>query len=111
MEPAPETQGLPMPRATTAAWEVMPPRVVEDALRRMHAVDVLRARLDAHQDDLVARLLGRFRILGIEHDLADAAPERPAARRPGSCAPPWVDVGWSSWSSAAGSTRPTASPA
>ena len=28
IEPAPETQGLPMPRATTAACEVMPPRVV-----------------------------------------------------------------------------------
>src|SRR5207248_2156195 len=26
--PAPETQGRPMPRATTAAWLVMPPRVV-----------------------------------------------------------------------------------
>jgi hypothetical protein len=26
--PAPETQGLPMPRATTAAWLVMPPRAV-----------------------------------------------------------------------------------
>ena len=25
MSPAPATQGLPMPRATTAAWEVMPP--------------------------------------------------------------------------------------
>ena len=28
MPPAPETQGLPMPRATTAACEVMPPRAV-----------------------------------------------------------------------------------
>ncbi len=28
MEPAPVTQGMPMPRATTAAWLVMPPRVV-----------------------------------------------------------------------------------
>ncbi len=26
--PAPQTQGLPMPRATTAAWLVMPPRAV-----------------------------------------------------------------------------------
>ena len=26
--PAPDTQGMPMPRATTAAWDVMPPRVV-----------------------------------------------------------------------------------
>src|ERR687889_516898 len=28
MPPAPATQGRPMPRATTAAWLVMPPRVV-----------------------------------------------------------------------------------
>ena len=28
MAPQPETQHLPMPRATTAAWEVMPPRTV-----------------------------------------------------------------------------------
>ena len=48
--PAPETQGLPMPRATTAAWEVMPPRAVRMPSRGVHAVDVLGARLDAHQD-------------------------------------------------------------
>ncbi len=29
---APTTHGLPMPRATTAAWEVMPPRAVSTAL-------------------------------------------------------------------------------
>jgi hypothetical protein len=29
----------------------------QDALGGMHAVDVLRAGLDAHQDDLAARLL------------------------------------------------------
>ena len=28
ISPQPETQHLPMPRATTAAWEVMPPRTV-----------------------------------------------------------------------------------
>ena len=28
IEPAPETHGRPMPRATTAAWLVMPPRAV-----------------------------------------------------------------------------------
>ena len=27
-DPAPETHGRPMPRATTAAWLVMPPRAV-----------------------------------------------------------------------------------
>ena len=29
-----------MPRATTAAWLVMPPRAVKDALGRVHAVNV-----------------------------------------------------------------------
>ena len=43
-----------MPRATTAAWLVMPPRVVRMPLRGVHAVDVLGAGLDAHQDDRLA---------------------------------------------------------
>ena len=39
-----------MPRATTAAWLVMPPRAGEDALGGVHAVDVFRAGLDPDQD-------------------------------------------------------------
>ena len=34
-------QARPMPRATTAAWLVMPPRVVRMPPGGMHAVDVL----------------------------------------------------------------------
>ena len=53
--PAPETQGRPMPRATTAAWLVMPPRAVRMPLRRVHAVNVFRAGLDADEDHRLAR--------------------------------------------------------
>ncbi len=42
----------------------------QDALGRVHAVDVLRARLYAHEDDLAARSLGPLGIVGVEHDLA-----------------------------------------
>ena len=48
--PQPATQHLPMPRATTAAWEVMPPRAVRMPCGGVHAVDVLGRGLDAHQD-------------------------------------------------------------
>ena len=58
---APETQGLPMPRATTAAWLVMPPRAVRMPLRGVHAVDVLGAGLDADEDHLLAARAPRSR--------------------------------------------------
>ena len=53
--PAPETQGLPMPRATTAAWLGHAAARGQDAFGGMHAVDVLGAGLDAHQDDACGR--------------------------------------------------------
>ena len=63
-----------MPRATTAAWLVMPPRAVRDADRGVHAVDVLGARLGAHQDDLApARALG-LGISAVKTISPDAAP-------------------------------------
>jgi hypothetical protein len=40
----------------------------EDALRRDHAADVLRRRLDAHEDHRFAARLGRFGVLGVEVD-------------------------------------------
>ena len=43
----------------------------EDALRGHHPVDVLRARLVAHEDHLVATLGGRLGVVGGEVDLAD----------------------------------------
>ena len=47
----------------------------------MHAVDILRARLDAHEDGGTSRRLARFRIVGIEHDLAARRARR--GRQPG----------------------------
>ena len=52
----PTTHGLPMPRATTAAWLVVPPRAVRMPLRRDHAVHVVRVGLRAHQDHRLAGL-------------------------------------------------------
>ncbi len=48
----------------------------EDAFRRMHAVDVLGAGLDAHQDHLLADFSRVLGILGGEHDLAGGRPRR-----------------------------------
>ena len=42
----------------------------EDAGRRVHAVDVLGAGLDAHQDHLPALGFHRLGLVGVEHDLA-----------------------------------------
>ena len=60
-----------MPRATTAAWLVMPPVLVRIPSDDVHAADVGRLGLAANQDDLLAvgdALLGLF---GGEGDLAD----------------------------------------
>ena len=48
----------------------------QDAFGRMHAVDIFRAGLDAHQDDLATERLQRFGIFGGEHDLAGRRPRR-----------------------------------
>ncbi len=39
-------------------------------LRRDHAMKILRACLDPHEDDRFARLTARLRLIGIEDDLA-----------------------------------------
>ena len=66
-----------MHRATTAAWDVAPPRAVRTPLRGEHAVNVVGRGLDADEDDRVAGLLGLHRAIGIEDGLAD--------RRSGRC--------------------------
>ena len=48
----------------------------EDALGRVHAVDVLRRGLDAHEDAAALGLLGGFRGFRVEHDLADGGTGR-----------------------------------
>ena len=42
-----------MPRANTAAWLVMPPRTGDNALGRMHAMDIFRAGFRKRQNDAV----------------------------------------------------------
>jgi hypothetical protein len=110
MEPAPETQGLPMPRATTAAWEVMPPRVV-----RMPSAACMpwmssglvstRTRMTLWPAFLAASASSELNT--ISPDAAPGEAGSPEARILRSALGSMV--GWSSWSSAAGSTRLTAS--
>ena len=59
------------PRATVA-----PPRAVRIALRGDHAVKVVRRRLDAHEDDLLAALPSTVRRVGVEHRLPDRRARR-----------------------------------
>ncbi len=72
-----------MPRATTAAWLVMPPRAVRMPGRRVHAVDVFGARLGAHEDHGLALALQLLGVIGREHDFATgrAGRGRKARRR------------------------------
>ncbi len=70
ISPAPETQGRPMPRATTAAWLVMPPRAVRmpraACMPWMSSGEVSsRTRITASPRPRQA--LG---LVGVEHDLA-----------------------------------------
>ena len=70
ISPQPDTQQVPMPRATTAAWEVMPPRTVRMPCAARHALDVLGRGLQADQNDLLALLGPLLGVLGGEDDLA-----------------------------------------
>ena len=51
---APHTQVRPRPRATTAACEVRPPRLVSDAAGRDEPGQVVGVGLLADQDDVLA---------------------------------------------------------
>ena len=64
----PTTAGMPHPRATTAAWLTMPPRVVRMPLRHLHAENVVRRRLGTHEDHRLVGLGGADRRIGGEHD-------------------------------------------
>ena len=59
-----------MPRATTAACEVLPPRLVRMPLCLEEAVDVLGLGFLAHQDDLFAAAAARFSGVGVEDNVA-----------------------------------------
>ena len=59
-----------MPRATTAACEVLPPRLVRMPCDGEEAVDVLGLGLLAHEDDLRALLAEDLGAVGVEDRLA-----------------------------------------
>ena len=110
ISPAPETQGRPMPRATTAAWLVMPPRAVTmpraACMPWMSSGDVSsRTRMTASPSWFMRSASSASNTI-----LPVAAPGdagRPAATTWRSAL--GSRVGCSSWSSAEGSTRLTAS--
>ena len=103
----PATHGLPIPRATTAACEVMPPCAVRIPGRLDQAVDVVRRRLPADEDHALARPCRAPRPCRRR--------ARPRRRpRPGTRSGPRAAtstsadgsiIGCSSWSSCAGSIR------
>ena len=64
---------MPIPRATTAACEVMPPCAVRIALRLDHPVDVVGRRLPADEDHRLARLAALLGGVGVEDDLRRTA--------------------------------------
>jgi hypothetical protein len=70
MLPQPETQQVPMPRATTAACEVMPPRAVRMPWPRPACRGCPRVRSRADQDDLLALGLPGLGVVGGEDDAA-----------------------------------------
>ena len=74
MDSVPHTAVLPMPRATTAAWEVLPPRVV-----RMPAAATMPGGSSglvspAHEDHIAALSSGDHRVLGLKTTSPTAAP-------------------------------------
>ena len=110
MSPAPQTQGLPMPRATTAAWLVMPPREVRMPLAAsmpwMSSGEVsIRTRITA--SPAAASFSAWSAVNTTLPDTAPGEAGRPLAITLRSAL--GSSVGCSSWSSEAGSTRSTAS--
>ena len=109
-DPAPDTHGRPMPRATTAACDVMPPRAVKMPLAAcmpwMSSGEVsVRTRMTDWPSS------ARFSAVSLSNTaIPDAAPGD--AGRPFKITSRLAfgsSVGCSNWSSADGSTRITAS--
>ena len=73
---APQIAGVPMPRATTAAWLDEPAARGEDALGRDHAVQVVGRGLGAHEDDALALRVVRFGVVGREVHATDGRARR-----------------------------------
>ncbi len=95
-----------MPRATTAAWEVMPPRVVRmpsaTCMPEMSS-GLVSTRTRMTLRPAASRLLGIVELKTISPDAAPGEAGRPVATTLRSALGSMV--GCSSWSSAAGSTR------
>src|SRR5271157_5975300 len=83
ISPAPATQHLPIPRVTTAAWLVMPPRG-QNARSDFHAANIFGRCLAPNQDQLRARVFVEplHRFVSGEDDLSDGRARR---RRQASC--------------------------
>ena len=100
-----------MPRATTAAWLVMPPRAVR--MPAAACMPWMSSGLVSMRTRMTSRpwRLQRLGLVGVEHDLAGgrAGRGRQAGRDARACSASGSMVGCSSWSSAAGSMRITAS--
>ena len=79
---APVTAGRPMPRATSAACDALPPSRGQDALGGVEAGDVVGLGERAHEDHGATVLGGGDRLLGGEDDraLGGARRGRDAAR-------------------------------
>ena len=77
---APATHGLPIPRATSAAWLALPPSEVRmPRAARKPATSSASVKADEH--DVAAFLLSRDGVRGIEDDLPLAAPADAATPR------------------------------
>ena len=110
IDSAPATQGLPMPRATTAAWLVMPPCAVSTpwaAITPWMSSGVVSHRTSTTASPLRPRRSALSASSTIAPTAAPGEAFRPrtsgSPRRSGSM------VGCSSWSRPRGSMRPTAS--
>ena len=68
--------GLPIWRATTAAWDVAPPLAVRMPCGDGHAGEVVGGGLVADEDDLLAALGPRDRVLVVEHGAPDGGARR-----------------------------------
>ncbi len=93
--PAPTMQHLPQPRATSAAWLVMPPRAVRMPCGRAHAFHVLGVGLFADQDHLSCPAWPTSTASAEVKTILPQAPPGPAGR---------PDTNASAFFSAAGST-------
>ena len=106
----PATHGLPIPRATTAAWDVMPPCAVSTPcawIRPWMSSGVVSQRTSTTASPALPRSSAVSASSTIAPEAAPGDALSPVAATSSSAA--GSIVGWSSWSSWPGSMRATAS--